>query len=789
MVFIFFENNGLKMPIELDDGSEIRIGDWELLPKRNLLRSAGQELHLEPRHADLLLFLATHRGEVFSADQIIEEVWQGQVVTDQSVYQAIAKLRKAMGDEASNPSYIETVPKRGYRLIANVAVAAGTSDPPRPGARADDARSGVGSTVLRRALGIGLLTAALMVFFWAVLRPAPTGAPKGPDTVAVLPFSVLSENPDDQLIAEGFAIELAHALGRSGKVRVIGPVSSALATRLESDLGEIGRHVNAGIVVSGSLRRASNTLTVSGKLTEVPSGLQLWSAVFDRNDTDVLAIQREVASAITTALKHTVQDEPGIPSPVAQPVKVGAYDNYLLGRYYRNRRTENDLQRARQYFAEALRLDPDYVPAIREMATAELLLSFYGSVPLSAALENADPFLERSALLAPQAAEVLATIGLSHYLQGSYGLAEDFLMRAVAVHPNLAEAWMWLGLARQQQGRLHDALTALEYASELEPLLVTAVVNYANALNWQGKGADARRLLTDLAGKANASLDNRDQLFRVLSSILRESGELAEAYAWTERALEAAPDSALSKANKVFMLALLGETDAASRLATELFSKAVPGRGTLGFLMRTNVSSPGVLDSDLLNANLEALQRQPDTPEIEWRLSNLDVGMAAYFDNDTQRAATLLGKALRGRNYPVSRADDDLFACGSLVDALARSGRSPEAADQLSKCNENRDNAEHDGWDSLSMTVSSIRLAVLGGNLARARRQLAQLFDMGLRNEPILVNDPVLNRLGDTGEYRTLLTHVRQSVTDARRSIGFAAPSRGLSAGPPATAD
>lgn len=756
------------------DTAILQIGDWELLPQRNLLRRADKTVRLEPRHADLLLFLAKHRGEVVSADQIIEQVWLGQVVTDQSVYQAVAKLRKAFGDNAADPRYIETVSKRGYRLIAAVSTKSEAAQP-SPAVTNTEVPSSATPFNAWRWLAAAVLLSSVIFVAWTLLRPsAPMTAVEVDTVVAVLPFTVLSEEPQDQLVAAGFAIELAHVLGRSGHVRVIGPASSALATRLDQSRDSVGEHLNASVVVSGTLRRSDDGIRVSSALTEVSSGYQLWSEVFDRDDQQIVAAQESVAQAISVALEEFLQGKAKLFDPssslAASPDGV-TYDNYLLGRYYRHLRTERDLKKARDYFQKALDADPDYAPALRELAATELLLFFYGSEPLSRANAIAEEKLKRAMELEPGAPEGLALIGLSHYLQGNYALAEDFLTRAVTGHPNLHEAWMWLGMTRQQQGRLRDALEALEYSSQLEPLLITAVINYAEALLWSGRNDDALSLVQNLADKANASMDNRDQLFRTLSVVLRHSGDLAQAYHWSEQALEAAPESKLSLANKVVLLTVIGQDNAATRLAAQLYDGSQPGRGTMQFLGRANLIAPGLLDHALLLEHLAELQLQPDTPEIEWRLSNLDLGMEAYYQNDLERAANLLGKALRGREFPISKADDDLYACASLADALKRSGDDDAAAAQLAQCQAQRSSVQAQGWDSLSMRVSEIRLAVLMGNADQARGLLGDLFERGLRNAPILANDPIITRLQDSEEYEGLVSKIRDAVEAARLSI------------------
>lgn len=766
------------MSKESNPTGAVRIGDWVLVAELNLLRCDAREVRLEPRHADLLVFMSAHRGDVVSTDEIIRQVWNGQVVTDHSVYQAIAKLRKAFGDSASQPRYIETVSKRGYRLIADVARVpaeeqrdvsaepAAADHPARPQPDSPPVSAGLKRQRMSAVLAMVVMLLGALWFFG---RQAGWGQ-REYHTVAVLPFAALSELGTDRFVARGFSIELANALGQSRRVRVIGPISAQLASSLGASPPEIGSHLDADVVVDGSIRRANQNLTVSGVITEVESGHRLWSEVFDRSADDVLAIQREVAEAVTGALRHTVEGGVEPPQPHMQPRDIEVYDNYLLGRYYRSRRTQQDLQRALQHFSRALELDPRYFPASRGMAAAHLLLSFYGNEPLAVALENAEPFLQRTLDVAPDDAELLALIGLSHYLNGSPGLAEEFLARAVSTHPNLAEAWMWLGLARQQQGRLRDALAALESAGELEPLMVTSVVNHANALSWSGEGKQAIELLSDLASTADETFDNRAQLYRVLSSAQRDLGALEEAYAWAARAIEAAPDSALSKANMAVTLGLLGQTEAAGVLARAAYEPAAPGRAVMEYLGRGNVASMGILPENLAESRLDMLRHAQGTPEIDWRMANMDAGMLAYYHGELDRAVTELGKALNGRTYPVTRADDDVFACASLVDAKRRSGRTAEADDLLVRCEEDLKNADEQGWNSLSLAISRVRMAVLRGD-PQAGELLTPLFERGFRNPALLSNDPVLKRLEQSTAYRRLFEQTAGAIDAAWKKI------------------
>jgi DNA-binding winged helix-turn-helix (wHTH) protein/TolB-like protein/Flp pilus assembly protein TadD len=648
------------------------IGAWRLSAARNLLTGAQGEVRLEPRQVDLLLFLARHRGEVIGADRIIETVWQGQVVTDQSVYQAIARLRRALDDDAGHPRYIETVPKRGYRLIADVSF--GATEPAAAPQSASPSRPR--SLRIQRHHRAWLAGALLLLAGVAgfVLR---SGADQ-PPIVLVLPFEALTDDPRDALVGEGFAIELAHMIGRSGRVRVIGPASTRL---LAASPALDATTIAADLVVNGSLRSSSDGYRVAANLVDAASGVQLWSKVFDSGVEGVLPAQQRVASALADALNQSLP--PGLAGPeAAQRVNgIGVYDDYLLGRYYGSLRSSADLERAIVHFSRALARDSDYLPALRGIASAYLLSSFYGTLPLADAIAAATGHLQQAAALAADDPEVLALFGLMDYLQGSYGQAADYLARAVALHPNLGEGWMWLGLALRQQGRLADALPAFRRASELEPLLVTSAVNLAQALAAGGAGDAGLRMLVELAARAHDGFGNRDQLYRAISGLFRDRGRLDEAHAWAQRALDLSPDSSLSLANLATVNALLGRRALANELAVQALGPSSVGRATADYLARLDVVMPGLFPNGSL-MNEGGLHTRAGQPEIDWRRARLYAGMRAYLAKDYPGAADHLLAAFEGRGYPVSRVDQDLYACVSLADALGHSGRQPEALRQ-----------------------------------------------------------------------------------------------------------
>lgn len=760
-------NNKEKAENEAVDGVTV-IGDWRLSADRNLLSGEHGVVRLEPRQVDLLLFLARHRGEVLGADRIIDTVWQGQVVTDQSVYQAIAKLRRALDDDAQQPRYIETVPKRGYRLIADVTFApveapapVGTATvtspqrPRNPAWLADRRLAWAAAALLLLAAAAGM-----------ALRPAASPLP----TVLVLPFDALTGNAHDSLVGEGFAIELAHAIGRSGRVRVIGPASArAAADAAANDAAAMA----VDVVVSGSLRSSGDGYRIAARLVDADSGVQLWSEAFDSDTETVLRAQQRVAAALADALSRSLRPAFEATQPTLPAGGIGVYDEYLLGRYYRNRRSGADLERAIAHFSRALARDPDYLPAMRGIAGAYLLSSFYGSLPLTDAVAAATSQLRRATSLAGEDPEVLALFGLMDYLQGSYGQAADHLSRAVALHANLGEGWMWLGLALRQQGKLAEALAAFRRAGELEPLLVTAAVNQADALAWSGAGEDGLARLLELADRAHDGFSNRDQLYRAISGLLRDQGRLDEAYAWAHRAIALAPESPLSLANLASVTALLGRDAEAAGLARRALGDSPAGRGTMEYLARLAIVMPDLMPEDGLLQD-HGFTDAAGQPEIEWRLARLYAGMRAYVAGEHGEAARHLQAAFDGRSYPVSRVDYDVYACVSLADALERSGRPADGRRQRLACRDALTDARREGWDTLALSLAELRLELLAGRREPAIALLRQLFDAGLRNAALLEDDPLLASLADTPGHARLVARIGAAVAAANQAIDAA---------------
>jgi transcriptional activator of cad operon len=280
----------------------LRIGDWCVNPLAGEIARGEERVRLEARTMRLLLCLAENPGEVVSIDTLLSQVWSGVVVTPDSVYQAVAALRRLLGDDAKQPAYIVTVPRLGYRLVAPVE--SQTDAPPAARPARASSRMFVGLT-LGILLVVGVVTYYLVDGRDASSRAA-AGAVAGPKTIAVLPFLDLTDSMNEEPFADGMTEELIHKLSKVQGLRVPGPTDSFYFKGKQLPLAEIARSLRVSYVLDGSVRKSGNTLRVAARLVRADDGYVVWSETYDRSFDDKLMVQDDIAGEVTSALRASI---------------------------------------------------------------------------------------------------------------------------------------------------------------------------------------------------------------------------------------------------------------------------------------------------------------------------------------------------------------------------------------------------------------------------------------------------------------------------------------------------
>jgi transcriptional activator of cad operon len=272
----------------------LRVGAWCVDPAAGQISRNGETARLDARTMRLLLCLAERPGEVVSIDELLERAWSGVIVGPDSVYQAVASLRRMLGDDPKEPRYIATVPRLGYRMVAAVSPWA---EPPAAGA--------LRRTSLRRTGVVWAAGAALSVAIFLMLGSVASRSTP-PRSIAVLPFLDLTEGMKEEEFADGVTEELIDRLSKIPGVQVPPPTSSFYFKNKKIPVAEIARSLGVSYVLDGSVRKSGSRLRVAARLVRPNDGYVIWSESYDRPWGDTLGVQDDIAAEVTKALKSSI---------------------------------------------------------------------------------------------------------------------------------------------------------------------------------------------------------------------------------------------------------------------------------------------------------------------------------------------------------------------------------------------------------------------------------------------------------------------------------------------------
>ena len=532
-----------------DANKPFRLGTWLVQPSLNRLYDGDHVVALEPRVMGVLVCLASRPGKIVSADDLLYTIWHGRAHADNTIYQAVADLRKALGDDVHQPRYIETIPKKGYRLLTPVVfpeedeTGKRTVAPPR--------------LVLISAIAIAALLAGGIYLLWqqqevTVSQPLAAAQQSDPKSIAVLPFVDMSDDQSQGYLAEGIAEELLHTLSNLPDIRVAARTSSFSFKDKDEDIQTIGQKLNVGTIVEGSVRTSGNRLRVTAQLVNVADGYHLWSKTYERDFDDVFAMQDDIASAISDALNIDTSVDPASKRVITTNAE--AYKRYMLGRHHWAKRTETSLDRAIDYFQQAIDLDPSYALAYTGMADAYIMLEDggYGTLSYEEVMAKAEPAVHKALELDPNLAEAYVSLGMMRQIEAAHlvdtgqvsmvdmdtAAAEAAFRRAIELNPNHAMAHVRYAGILTRQGRHEDALVVTQRALALDPLSPFVYIAVAWSL-----GNLKRFPEREFHLKKAIEIDPEFWLsYGILAGNYWSSGQLDEAVRWQKRRIDLAID-------------------------------------------------------------------------------------------------------------------------------------------------------------------------------------------------------------------------------------------------------
>jgi TolB-like protein/DNA-binding winged helix-turn-helix (wHTH) protein/Flp pilus assembly protein TadD len=480
--------------------SVVRFGTYEIDLHSGELRKAGVRIRVQQQPLRLLEVLLERPGEVVTREELRSRIWPSESFGDfdQAVNVAIAKLRGALGDSADNPRYIETLPRRGYRFIADVAVVTprttklelvhdvasfGTEE------RAPLEVAGKAAQPKRlpwqhawKALGLLMVLVLpilmLWIFFWRNRPPANSLSSSPVRSLAVLPLENLSSDSQDYF-ADGMTDELITDLAQISALRVISRTSVIPYKGVRKPLPQIARELNVDAVVEGTVLRSGKQVRITAQLIRAPADKHLWAQSYEGDVSDTLALQKKVARAIAEQIriKLTPQEE-----AVLENVKVvnpEAYENYLKGRYFWNKRTADGLKKATYYFNQAIESDPNYPLPYTGLADI---------YQLSDQPQLARKEVQKALDLDDQLAQAHNSLARLLYLfDRDWEGADREFKRALELDHNYAPAHHWYSMYLALAGRKEQALAEAEKAYELDPLSSVVGANLAKILQEGGR--------------------------------------------------------------------------------------------------------------------------------------------------------------------------------------------------------------------------------------------------------------------------------------------------------------
>ena len=486
--------------------ASIRLeGDLELDPRAYELRRAGRALRLERIPMEILLLLVDQRGQLVAREQIVERIWGKDVFldTDNSINGAIRKLRLALRDDPEAPRFIQTVTGKGYRFIAPVL----SNEPEEPtGAPPLEAAAvPFGAVPLSEGVAIPsvaepalpgvrrwpviLAGAVILTALGAYLygsRPHPAvPATEGRIMLAVLPLENLTGDSGQDYFSDGLTEEMISHLGNldPGRLGVIARTSVMQFKQGQKSLEWLGRELGVQYVLEGSVRRDHERMRITAQLIEVKGQTHLWARHYDRELSDLLAVQDEIARAVADEIQLTLAGGKrlGLSPPAAlSPQKLDAYDLYLKGRYFWNKRTPQGLQQAVALFEQAIAQDPTYARAFAGLADSYALMVGVDTLadPEECAAKARAAAL-RALELDERLAEAHAALAvLVQWYDWDWETAEREFRRAIELDPNYATGHHWYGEHLALRGRFEEAFVQMDRARDLDPLSLIIATDY-----------------------------------------------------------------------------------------------------------------------------------------------------------------------------------------------------------------------------------------------------------------------------------------------------------------------
>jgi len=412
------------MPRVRGDFQTIRFGAFELDADAAELRNQGVKVRLQEQPLRILQMLLENPGRLVSRETLRAALWPSNsyIDFDQGLNRAINKLREALGDSADSPQFIETLARRGYRFVGHLDQ------------KTQETRS-----------------------------------------LLVLPLSNLSQDPEQAHFADGLTEALTTSLAKVKALRVLSRTTAEYYKRIQKPLPEVARELGVDVVVEGSVLKSQGRVRITVQLVHAPTDKHLWAESYDRDLRDILALQAELTEAIAREIRVTITPDEQLHLTRVTEIDAQAYESYLLGLSYWDKRSPDALRKAIQAFEQAIARAPDFAPAYAGLAQCFNVLGFYGYLAPQDSCARAKVLALKALEIDPNLAPAHAALGwVAQYLDFDFPTAEREYQRSIALDPRYALAHFHYAIALACVGRSDEAIAQSKEAVSVDPYSAAA---------------------------------------------------------------------------------------------------------------------------------------------------------------------------------------------------------------------------------------------------------------------------------------------------------------------------
>lgn len=571
----------------------VRFGAFEADLRTCELHKHGLKIKLQDQPFQVLALLLQRPGEMVSREELRQNLWPENTFVDFDVglNNAVKRLREALGDEVEHPHFVETLPRRGYRFIAPIengaasgeagpAVAPLATDlePPAVPIITPPAELAAPSAARRSPRWLWIAALSSVVLLAVAIGVNPGGwrnrlLPRSPagsiQSIAVLPLQNLTGDPAQEYFVDGMTEALITDLAQINTLTVISQTSAMSYKDSHKSLPEVAKELNVEGVVEGAVMRSGNRVRIDAQLIYAPTDQHFWAKSYERSLSDVLLLQSEVAQAITEEIRAKLTRPGQARRASARAVNPEAYEAYLKGRYYFEKRNEAAINTAIDYFEQAIKIDPNFALGYAGLADAYNLAGFgvVGSIPRVEAAARCKAAAGKALELDDSLAEAHTALAfLKQSADQDWAGAEVEFRRALELNPGYVNAYLWYSQFLREEGRRDEDLSMTRRGLQLDPMSPIMLRNVGLAFWWYG---DVDRAIEQFR-KALEIDPNRFNVLLSLGYAYEEKGLYAEANSELQKALALSPGNIVAQAGLAYVSAVTGRRADAAKILNQL---------------------------------------------------------------------------------------------------------------------------------------------------------------------------------------------------------------------------